>query len=73
MKDFKSAKSRRRAHDCRSQRAATRISLILMSHFADMENWSKSLGKGAPRPGGPLAVKAALAPFFFHVPPGMRC
>ena len=61
--------SRRRAHDFGFALAGP---LQPMSHFAYTVNWNESLGKGAPQPGGPLAVTTALVPPFDRVPPGTR-
>ena len=46
--------------------------VLSRSLFARMETGNESLDRGAPQPGGPPVVKAALVPLHFHVPPGKR-
>ena len=74
QKKNKLVKPRRRAHGM-----AFRVCfhgnwehVLSRSPFARTETGHESLDRGAPQPGGPPVVKAALVPLHFHAPPGKR-
>ena len=74
QKENKLVKPRRRAHgmDFRVCFHGNWELVLSRSLFARMETGNESLDRGAPQPGGPPVVKAALVPLHFHVPPGKR-
>ena len=74
QKENKLVKPRRRAHgmDFRVCFHGNWELVLSRSPFARTETGHESLDRGAPQPGGPPVLKAALVPLHFHAPPGKR-